>query len=304
MAVNTKLFEGVVIFTQLVKHGSFTTTAEVTGHSTSFISKEINKLEARLGVRLLNRTTRSIGLTPEGKLYYQHCLQLVQDGEQALGLVSQHEVAPRGTLRISCPVSLSINYLQPIIAEYMQLFPQVALELDLNDRRVDVIQDGFDVVIRATHQLEESSLICRKFHTSPVYTVASHSYIKKHGKPNHPSELIHHRCICYTNLKQPTRWPFTDKDGKDLVVDVQPALLCNSSEMELAMVLDGLGICRLPAFAMDQALATGQLVTLFEDYPANSVSVFVVYPSRKHLSPKVRSFIDLLVDKHHQVMMP
>ena len=227
---NTKLFDGVVIFTQVVTYGSFTLAAEHCGHSTSYISKEINKLEARLGVRLLNRTTRSLGLTPEGKLYYQQCLQLVQDAEQTLGTLAQDE-QPKGTLRVSCPIALSLNYLQPIMSKYMTLYPQVNLELDLNDRKVDVIQDGFDVVIRATHQLEESSLICRKIHRSHSYTVASQDYIEKHGKPNHPLELAHHRCICYSNLKAPTKWSYHDKSGKAFSIDVPPSLMCNNSEM-------------------------------------------------------------------------
>ncbi len=294
MVTNTKLFDGVVIFTHLVNSGSFTSAAELTGHSTSYISKELNKLEERLGVRLMNRTTRSISLTPEGKLYYQQCMQLVHDAEHTLGEISQSEVEPRGTLRVSCPVALSINYFQPILSEYMHRFPKVNLELDLNDRKVDLIQDGFDVVIRATHQLEESSLICRKLFTSPAYIVASHEYLKKHGTPKHPEQLKHHKCICYTNLKQPNRWTFIDKDDKNLHIEVPTSMLCNSSDMELKMVLDGHGICRLPAFTMQEALNSGELSVLFDDYNTPEIDVFVVYPSRKHLSPKVRSFIDLI----------
>lgn len=296
MTSNTKLFDGVVIFTQVIQCGSFTAAAELTGHSTSYISKELNKLEERLGVRLLNRTTRSLGLTPEGKLYYQQCLQLVDDAEQTLGLLSQAEIEPRGVLRVSCPVALSLNYLQPVMSEYIRRYPKVDLELDLNDRKVDVIQDGFDAVIRATHQLEESSLICRKIFSSKAYTVASHQYIAKHGRPEKPEDLTHHKCICYSNLKQPTRWPFTDSKGNTVNIDVSPSLLCNSSEMEIKMVLDGHGICRLPAFAMQSALDSGEVEVLFEEYNELPIDVFVVYPSRKHLSPKVRAFIDLLAN--------
>ena len=292
---NTKLFDGVVIFTQLINSGSFTATAEATGHSTSYISKEISKLETRLGVRLINRTTRSLSLTPEGKLYYEQCVQLVQDGEQALGLMRQHDITPRGTLSISCPVALSNNYLQPILSRFMTKYPQVELLLDLNDRKVDVIQEGFDVVIRATHQLDESSLICRKIMSGKAYTVASHAYVQQHGEPLHPDELKHHRCLCYTNLKQPTRWQYQDKAGQSFTVDVNATMMCNNSDMELAMALDGHGICRLPAFTMQSALAEGKLAILFPDYPQADVDVYVVYPSRKHLSPKVRAFIDMLV---------
>ena len=269
LSVSTKLFDGIVVFTQLINSGSFTAAAEATGHSTSYISKEINKLEARLGVRLMNRTTRSLSLTPEGKLYYEQCQQLVQDGEQALGMVRQDDLTPRGTLRISCPVALSNNYLQPILSRYMSKYPQVELLLDLNDRKVDVIQDGFDAVIRATHQLEESSLICRKIMTSKSYTVASHDYIKRRGEPKHPSDLKQHSCLCYTNLKQPTRWVYQHKNGQNESVEVSSTLMCNNSDMELAMALDGHGICRLPAFTMQQALDDGKLKVLLSDYPPN-----------------------------------
>lgn len=223
----------------------------------------------------------------------------MQDAEQTLGLISQSEIEPRGTLRISCPVALSLYYLQPVMSEYICRYPKVDLALDLNDRKVDVIQEGFDVVIRATHQLEESSLICRKIYASKAYTVASHDYIAKHGKPTNPEELVHHKCICYSNLKQPTRWQYTDKQGEITSVEVSPALLCNSSEMEIKMVLDGHGICRLPAFAMQNALDSGELVVLFDDYQEMDIEVYVVYPSRKHLSPKVRTFIDLLVNSEN-----
>ncbi|WP_440874539.1 LysR family transcriptional regulator [Thalassotalea sp. PLHSN55] len=297
MASNTKLFDGVVIFTEVVKCGGFSAAAEATGHSTSYISKEVNKLEARLGVRLLNRTTRSISLTPEGKVYYQQCLQMVADAEQTLGELDQQDIAPKGLLKISCPVALSHNYLQPILSEFMQTYPNVQLEIDLNDRHVDVVQDGFDLVIRATHQLEESSLICRKLFSSKAYVVATKQYIKRFGRPTTPDELVDHACICYSNLKNPTRWYFTDASGKYSYVDVKSRLLCNSSEMELALTLDSIGICRLPAFTMEKELANNQLEILLNDYPAQNIDVFAIYPSRKHLAPKVRSFIDLLVKR-------
>ena len=291
-----KLFDGIVIFTQVVKSGGFSAAAEALGHSTSYISKEVNKLEARLGVRLLNRTTRSIGLTPEGHAYHQQCLQLVSDAEQAVQLMTQHDVSPKGSLKISSPVGFANNYLRPILSKYMLNYPNVNLELDLNDRRVDVVSEGYDLVIRASENLEESSLICRKIYTCKAYTVATPEYLSKHGRPYHPQELANHNCLCYSNLKMPARWQYTDKQGKHFSVDVRQKVLCNSGEMEFAMTLDGLGVCRLPEFYMQDTIETGKLEILFPEYPAVDIDVFVVYPSRKHLSPKVRAFIDLTVD--------
>ena len=291
---DTQLFDGVVIFTHVVNCGSFTAAAEITGHSTSYISKEINKLEARLALRLLNRTTRTLSLTPEGKVYYEQCQQLVLDAQDALTLLSQSHVSPKGKFKISCPVAFSQGYLQNIILEYMRLYPEVQLELELNDRQVDLVQDAFDLVIRATGQLEESSLICKKIYTSKGLVVASKEYIERYGKPTHPSELAEHACLCYSNLKNPYRWQFTSLDKSPFFVDVKCKVLCNSAHMELAMVIAGEGICRLPEFVMEQELKEGKLEVLFNDYLAPEINVYAIYPSRKHLSPKVRCFIDLL----------
>jgi DNA-binding transcriptional LysR family regulator len=296
-AKQTKLFDGVVIFTQVVNCGSFTAAAELSGHSNSYISKEINKLEARLAVRLLNRTTRSLSLTPEGKIYFEQCQQMVIDAQDALSLLNQSNIKPKGKFKISCPVAFAQGYLQDVLFEYLQLYPDVQLELDLNDRRVDLIQGGFDLVIRATDQLEESSLICKKIYDSQSFTVASVDYLSRFGRPSRPEQLGDHQCLCYSNLKNPTRWHYKTQDKDDIFVDVPCKVLCNSAHMELAMVLDGHGICRLPKFAMEEELKSGQLEVLFSNYVTTEVNVYAVYPSRKHLSPKVRSFIDLLTQR-------
>ncbi|AWB68882.1 LysR family transcriptional regulator [Saccharobesus litoralis] len=293
--MNNALFDGFVIFRQVIESGGFSAAADTLGHSTSYISKEINKLEERLGVRLLNRTTRSVGLTPEGKDFYQQCVQIVQDAEHAVARLNSHNVKPKGNLKISCPTSLGINVLQPILSEYRQQYPDVTLELDVNDRKVDVVQDGYDLAIRATNQLDESSLICRKIMSSQALTVTSQAYIDKFGKPQSPQELADHQTICYSNLKNTTRWFYYDTNGDKISVDVKPAMLSNSAAMELAMVIDGHGICRMPAFNMQEELNSGLLVTLFDELPKPNIDVYVVYPSRKHLSPKIRCFIDLLV---------
>lgn len=300
MTINDKrtdLFDGVVIFTQVVHCGSFSKVAEITGHSNSYISKEINKLEARLSVRLLNRTTRSLSLTPEGKVYFEQCQQMVADAQDALALLNQNNITPKGKFKISCPVAFAQGYLKEVLFEYMELYPDVQLELDLNDRRVDLVQGGFDLVIRATDQLEESSLICKKIYKSKGYTVASQGYLAKFGIPIKPEELINHQCLCYSNLKKPTRWHYIDHNLKEVFVDVTCSVLCNNADMELAMVLNDQGICRLPEFAMEQELKSGKLSILFPEYIAPDINVYAVYPSRKHLSPKVRCFIDLLTKR-------
>ncbi|KGJ91868.1 LysR family transcriptional regulator [Colwellia psychrerythraea] len=294
---DTKLFDGMVIFTQVVECGSFSGAAEATGHSNSYISKTLNKLEARVGVRLLNRTTRSISLTPEGQVYYEQCQQLVLDAHDAMSLLTQSHIEPKGVLKVSCPTSFAESHLQEVVSTFMRQYPEVSLVLDLNDRHVDLVQDGFDLVIRATEQLAESSLVCRKIYSCKGYTVASHDYLKRFGVPKTIEQLKSHQCICYSNLKQANKWSYTHINGTDSQVEVKAKLLCNSASMELSMVLADHGICRLPEFVMEKALKEQKLTILFSDYLMPTINVYAIYPSRKHLSPKVRCFIDLLVEK-------
>lgn len=297
VAYNGQLLNGMVIFSEVVKSGSFTQAAEVSGHSTSYISKEINKLEERLGVRLMNRTTRSLNLTPEGRLYYEQCAQIISEAEQIENALAGHQVEPQGLLRISCPTSLGISRLQPLFADFMVRYPQVDLEVDLNDRKVDLIADGFDVLVRASAQLEDSSLISRKIMCSEGVTIAAPSYLEKHGTPTHPSELVNHQCITYSNLPNPNQWVFVDKQGNEEIVFVPEKFQTNSSSLEVAMCKAGLGITRLPKFIFGNELETGELVELFTDYERIKIDVFTIYPSRKHMSSKVRAFIDFIANQ-------
>ncbi|MBQ4847001.1 LysR family transcriptional regulator [Pseudoalteromonas sp. MMG005] len=294
---NNQLFDGILIFVQVVKSGGFGAAAQTLGHSSSHVSKEVIKLESRLGVRLLNRTTRSVALTPEGEAYFQQCEQLVIDAQSALSLVTQNDEIPRGALKISCPIGFSHDHLKPVIAKYMQQYPNVSLEWDVSDKRIDVIGDGFDLAVRAAPTLDESSLICKRIYSCPTYIVASKSYISKYGKPYHPRELVNHNAICYSNLKMPGRWEFEKQGEKPFSVDVKQRIKCNNGHMELAMVKAGLGICRLPEFFMGDALTNDDIEVLFADYTHPTVNVYVIYPSRKHLSPKVRRFIDMLSEE-------
>ncbi|ESP94335.1 MULTISPECIES: LysR family transcriptional regulator [Pseudoalteromonas] len=292
--MNHNVFDGIPVFIKVVQCNSFALAAEQLGHSPSHVSKVINRLEARLGVRLLNRTTRTLALTPDGEVYYQHCVQLLSDAEQTLQLLTHQENKPKGVLKISCPVAFSLDYLRPAVTEYLRKYPNVTIEWELNDRAVDVVGDGFDLAIRATTQLEESSLICKRIYRCRTLVVASPKYIERYGKPHHPRELSKHHCICYSNLKHPDRWEFTDQAGKSFTVDVRKRANINNGHMQAAMAIDGIGISRLPEFYLADAIEQGQLEILLEAYLQRPVEVYVVYPSRKHLSPKVRYFIDIL----------
>lgn len=297
MAFNSQLLDGMVIFSEVVNSGSFTQAANNSGHSTSYISKEVNKLEERLGVRLLHRTTRTLSLTPEGEVYFQQCQQIIEDAKQAENAVSGKQGEPKGTLKISCPVSFALSRLRPVLAKFTAQYPQINLDLDLNDRKVDMVAEGFDVLIRAAVQMEDSNLISRRIMRSYGVTIASPNYLKEHGVPSHPSELIHHKTITYSHLKQPNVWEFTDAHNQQHQVSLACNVTTNSPEMELALCLAGQGITRLPYFNLTNELETGELVELFTDYKKKEIDIFLIYPSRKHMSAKVRSFIDFVMDE-------
>jgi len=291
------VLEGVALFVALVKHGSFTRTAEATGHSKSYISKELSRLEQRLGVRLLHRTTRSLSLTPDGQVYHAQCLQTLEDMEVVTLSLSGQQAVPSGKLKVGCPLGFGMSQLQPVLLAFTRKYPQVTLEVILDDRRADIIQEGFDVMIRASTRLEDSSLIARRIYSTDAVTVASPAYLAAAGTPQSPTELPQHRTLCYSNLKQPTLWHYTHLGGKEMSVRVQPAVLTNSSELELSLCLDGQGIVRLPRFYLGNEIEDGRLVTLFPDYQQPPVDVFLIYPSRRHMSARVRCFIDFVTEK-------
>jgi len=294
MAFKGHLLDGMMIFSEVVSSGSFTKAAEVSGHSTSYISKEISKLEERLGVRLMNRTTRSLNLTPEGRLYYEQCAQIISEAEQIESALAGQQIEPKGRLRISCPTSLGISRLQPIFANFLCQNPLVDLDIDLNDRKVDLIADGFDALIRASDQLVDSSLISRRIMQSKPVTIAAPSYLEKSGTPKVPTDLIGHSCITYSNLKQSNVWSFVDKKGNEEKVIVKDRFTTNSSTLEIAMCAAGNGITRIPYFIAEEALKEKQVIEILPDYNCTEINVYVIYPSRKHMSSKVRAFIDFV----------
>lgn len=298
---NPYLLDGMVIFAEVIDSGSFTRAADLTGHSTSYISKEITKLEERLGVRLINRTTRSLHLTPEGELFYQHCQDVISAATEIQNALMGQQLQPTGHLRVSCPASFGLAQMQDIFAEFLDAYPKVSLELDLNNRKVDMIAEGFDVVVRATPQLEDSSLISRWVMRSRALTLASPAYLEQYGMPERPEDmdenLKKHHCITYSYLKNPRQWLYVNQYGKESLVDVSSRISSNSSEMEIALCKAGQGIARMPSFLFTDEIESGQLVELFPDYKPSVIDIYLIYPSRKHMSAKVRCFIDFVVEK-------
>jgi DNA-binding transcriptional LysR family regulator len=293
----SSLLDGIAVFVQVVQSKSFVKAAEKLNHSTTYISKEVSKLETRLGVRLLHRTTRTLSLTAEGEVYYQQCQQIIEDALQVEGAISGRQQIPQGRLKLSCPVGLGVSSIRPILAEFMATYPKVTLDIDLNDHKIDLISDGFDIAIRAAVQLEDSSLISRRFMHSTSLTLASPQYLKTHGIPKHPDELVDHQMISYRNLKNPEVWQYITKKGQKIQTQVNSRVLCNNSEMMISLCLAGQGIIRMPLFNLREEVNTGKLVPIFEDFMPINIGVYLVYPSRKNMPAKVKCFIDFIVDK-------
>ena len=292
---NIDLLDGVAVFVGVINAGSFTAAARALGHSTSYVSKEVTRLEKRLGSRLLNRTTRTISLTDAGRAYYERCNQIVIDAENAERSINQLQDQPRGLLRINAPTSFGSRYLLDVFPRFMQCYPDIKMEVEFNDRLIDVVAEGFDIVIRVG-EIKDSNLVARKFTSSRHVVVASPDYIKRRGNPETVEQLAQHDCIAYSLMPMPTQWDFY-KDGVRSSVTVDPRAMCNSDVIEVAMVKQGIGITRLPLFFCEQEVANGELQIILEDYDQVKLGVYAVYPHRQYLTAKVRAFVDFVVEE-------
>lgn len=292
---NIDLLDGVAVFVGVINAGSFTAAARTLGHSTSYVSKQISRLEKRLGSRLINRTTRTISLTDSGRAYYERCSQIVIDADNAERSINQLQDEPRGLLRINAPASFGYKYLLDVLPKFMQRYPDVKMEIEFNDRLIDVVAEGYDVVIRVG-EIKDSNLVARKFASSRGVVVASPDYLKRKGCPKTVEELSQHDCIAYSLLPAPTHWEFY-KEGVRSSVTVNPRALCNSAEVEVAMLKHGIGITRIPLFTCEQEVKNGDLEIILDDYDQIPLDVFVVYPHRQYLTAKVRAFVDFVVEE-------
>lgn len=294
MRPNTDQLEGMTVFAVVVEKGSFTLAARQLGHSASYVSKEISRLEGRLGVRLLNRSTRKISLTDSGRTYYGYCRQIVADAEEAERSVSAQQGVPHGTLKISAPISFGHIYLAALLPEFLKQYPDVRLDASFDDRLVDLIAEGYDAVVRVT-DLKDTSLISRRIMTSRIVTLAAPGYLLQRGRPRHPRELAEHDCITYSYLQRPDYWDYETSTGESIGVTIRPKATCNSDTLQCAMAVAGVGIARLPTFSCRSEIEAGALVPLLETFDCRELGVYALYPHRRHLSTKVRVFVDFLV---------
>ena len=287
--------EGMSIFAAVVEAESFTGAARTLKYSKAAISTHIQKLEDRLDTRLLNRTTRRISMTDEGRVFYEHCRRILDEAREAIDALDNSNTEPRGVLRINSPMSFGTMHLGSAVAEFMEAYPDVSVDMVLNDRQVDLIEDGFDLAIRIG-RLPDSSLIARRLAPCRRILVASPDYWDRKGRPSHPSDLKDHDALIYDYLDDPNTWTFKDGDT-DVSVSVQGRLRANNGEVLLDAALHGLGIYLSPTFFCCNALRANKLEIALRDFGEDPLSVYAVYPHRRHLSPRVRAFVDFLAER-------
>ena len=280
-------------FVQVFDAGGFSAAARQYGRSKALLSKYVTDLEDYLGVRLMNRTTRKLSLTEAGEAYYREVSQLLQQLDDLDAAITDQTAEPRGLLRVSAARNFGETTLAPAIFAFLCSHPQVSIDLRLEDRFVDLVDEGIDVAIRIT-SAQDSSLIARRIAGIRIAMVASPSFIEKAGTPNRPDDLKTMPCLIDTNSSTPTAWRFLE-NGKPVVVQVSGSVRVNSPVATRAAALLGLGIAYLPRFLVEPMLADGRLVELLPNAMPEGPSLLAVYPHRRHLAGKVRALIDHLV---------
>lgn len=281
----------VLIFARVAEVGSFAQAARELRMPKSTVSRKVSDLEARLGVRLLQRTTRKLSLTDAGRLYFDHAARIVAELEQAEVSVTRMQEVPRGLLRVTAP--LGFKFLACMVTDFLRLHPEVEVTMSCTDRVVDLVEEGFDLAIRAG-ALTDSSLVARLLGHERWLVIASADYLEKHGAPAMPSELDSHSCIVFFGGgMERTTWTL-ERDGTSAQVNVPSRLVVNDIDMVKEAAVAGLGIAMLPTSRCIDDLRTKRLHRVLPEWQAPTTPIHVVYPSTRHLSPKVRVFIDHL----------
>jgi DNA-binding transcriptional LysR family regulator len=283
----------IAIFVKVVELASFTAAAEALEMSQPVVSKAVTRLEEKLGARLLNRTTRRLSLTEAGSELYGRSVRALAEIENAELEVARFQTEPRGLLRVSAPMSFSILQLGPVLQGFLSRFPGVQLELNLDDRQVDLVEEGFDVAVRIG-QLQDSNLIARKIAPCRQVLCASPAYLAQRGEPERPEDLLEHSCILYSLVSAPREWRLAGPDGELHTVPITGSMQSNNGLVNRAAALAGGGIVLLPTFYLGEQLRSGALKPVLCKFKPQELAVYAVYPERRNLMPKVRSFVDFL----------
>lgn len=287
-------FQAMRSFVAVVDAGSFVRAAESLGVSKAAVSRAIGDLESQLGVRLLQRTTRRLSLTREGEVFHARCQAVLADVAEAEAEITSRSGDAQGLLKVNVPVSFGILHLAPLWGEFIHRHPKVSFDVTLSDRVVDLVEEGYDLAVRIA-RLPSSTLVSRQLAATRMVLCASPKYLKRAGRPKHPGDLAQHAVLAYSLLVSGEEWRFEGPDGP-VSVKTTPCLRTNSGDTCRAAALQHQGVVMQPSFMVSADIAAGTLVELMPQYRGIELGIYAVYPTRKHVSPKVRLLIDFLVE--------
>jgi len=288
-------FAGLAVFAQVVEARSFSAAARSLGMSKSAVSKQVARLEDRLGARLLNRTTRRLSLTEVGAAFYERCARIVSELEEAELAVTQLSSEPRGTLKLNAPVTFGQLQIAPAVPELLARHPELRIDMLLSDRVVDLVEEGFDVAIRIG-PLPDSTLVARRLAPDRRVVCGTPGYLERHGRPRTPADLEAHNCLGYSFLGAQSEWRFRGPRG-ERAQRVRGNFQANNGEVLRAALLQGLGLALMPTFIVGRDLSAGRLEAVLEEHELPPGGVYAVYPHGRHLSPKVRALVDFLATR-------
>lgn len=286
----------------VVELGSFVKAAEVLGVSKAAVSRHLGQLEARLGVRLLHRTTRRMSLTEEGEVFYARCKTLLTEVDEAEAEVTERGGEAVGQVRINAPLTFGVLYLAELWGAFKAMHSRVALDVTLADRVIDLVEEGYDLAVRIG-ELPGSSLIARKLATTRLVLCASPQYLAHAGIPHRPDELVQHAVLAYSYFDRGDEWPFEGPDGP-VTIKVRPTMRTNNGDTCRTGALLHQGIVLQPTFLVGSDIAAGRLVEILPQYRSLEMDIHAVYPTRRHVSPKVRLLIDFLVESFRSPRWP
>jgi DNA-binding transcriptional LysR family regulator len=288
-------FASITAFVRVAENGGFSAAGRRLNLSKATVSDQVQALENALGVRLLNRTTRRVSLTEIGRDYYERCVQLLQDLEEADEAAGAQQATPRGQLRIHCQQGIA-RFVAPVVTDFLARYPEASVDLRTGPTMIDLVQEAFDLGI-SPFPPPDATLVRRRLGTLSLMVCGAPAYLEKHPAPQSPADLAGHNCLRYPHAPFADAWHFLDAGGNPVVARISGSLISSSYETTHAAAVAGIGVILTAPFLIEDLLASGALVPLLPGYPTQEVEINALYPHRRHLSAKVRAFIDMLADR-------
>lgn len=287
--------EDMTVFIRVIDAGGISRAAEQLGIAKSAVSRRLVDLETRLGIRLLNRTTRTSSLTEAGRSFYERSIKIIDDVAELNALAKDSDTRLEGTINLAAPLSFGLSHLAPAIDDFLSLHPELSININFSDRQVNLIEEGLDLAVRIA-DLKDSSLIARKLSAIKTQLCANPDYLKKQGTPQSINELNHHQLLHY-NLSDTSTWKLTDQQGDQHLIPVKAKIQANNGDFLKDMAIAGHGIIMLPTFISWKAIASGELVPILSDYKTPELNAYAIYPQTRYLSQRTRILIDFLVER-------